>query len=230
MLPGTQWDTSNKFTMFGPATDNLFAARQFAAINVYTRKVYHIVGPGNYLYNASPYVQRSAGTFQINPSGQNNTDILAFGYVSCNWVQPIDWVASTVYSSGDIRSVDGYVYYCKTGGTSGTTRPSLGTLNTDITDNTVVWRVYTEPYPCSLDNSKLTDNDLVLFDEDVIIDGLMWRYKQLNGQDYMDLKKDWEDQLSMMCGRFKGVSVIDIDNNQLDWWPNVPVGNWGPFP
>lgn len=230
MLPRTQWDTSNQFSMIGPATDSEYAARTFAAVNVYTRQVYHIVGPVGYLYSIAPYVQKSAGTFQINPGGVNNTDILAFGYLSCNWVQPTDWVASTIYAIGDIRSVNGYVYYCKTNGTSGATRPSTGTLSTDITDGTVVWRVYTEPYPCSLANTKLTDNDLVLFDEDVVIDGLMWRYKQLNGMDYQALQKDWDDQLSMMSGRFKGITIRDISGDGDDFWPNTPLSNWGPFP
>lgn len=229
MLPGTQWDTTNKFNMWGPATDSRWASRQFAAVNVYTRQVYHIVGPTNYLYSTAPYNQRSAGTFQINPGGQNDTDVLAFGYVSCNWVQPIDWVASTAYVQGHKRSVDGYVYYCTTGGTSGTTRPSTGTLNTNITDGTVTWRVYTEPYPCSLANTDLTDNDLVLFDEDVVIDGLVWRYKQLKGQDYLELKQDWDNQLSAMNSRFKGITLIDISGDGEDFFPNVPWGNWGPF-
>lgn len=232
MLPRTQWDSSNKFMMSGPATDSRFAARTFAAINVFTRQVYHIVGPVGYLYSTAPYNQKSAGMFQINPGGVNNTDILAFGYLSCNWVQPIDWVAATPYSIGDIRSVSGYVYICKTAGTSGSTRPTLGTINTDIPDGvgTLVWRVYTEPYPCSLANTKLTDSDFILFDEDVVIDGLMWRYKQLNGMDYKDLQKDWDDQLSAMNSRFKGITITDISGEGDDSWPNVPLQNWGPFP
>jgi hypothetical protein len=231
MLPATQWDSTNKFPM-AAANDAQYAARKFMAFNIYTQQAYHIVGPTGYLYSTAPYSQRSAGTFQIQPGGQNDTDVLALGYLSCNWLQPIDWVASTVYVAGNIRSVNGYVYYCKTGGTSGTTRPTLGTLNTDITDNTVTWRVYTEPYPCSIANTLLTDNDFILFDDDVVIDGLVWRYKQLKGQDYLELKNDWEAQLSMMNGRFKGITITDVySNTMFDEWPcNVPFGNWNPIP
>ena len=229
MLDSSQWDTTSHFRMFGPASDAFFAARQFAAINVVTQRVFHIVGPTGYLYSTAPYSQRSAGSFEITPAAPNSTDVLAFAYLSCNWVQPIDWIASTAYTAGQVRSVDGYVYICTANGTSGTTRPSTGTANTNITDGTVTWRVYTEPYPCSLANSLLTDNDLVLFDEDIMIEGMAWRYKQLKGLDYQDLRQEWEDNLQMMNGRFKGISRSSLafsDGDLIDEWPRTSEGSW----
>lgn len=229
LLDSTQWDTTNSFSMIGPASDGYLAARKYAAINVVTRKVYQINGPIGHLYSTAPYSRRSSGYFEIEPAGQNNTDILTLGYLSCNWVQPIDWVASTAYTAGQVRSVDGYVYICTGNGTSGTTRPSDGTVDTDITDGTVTWRVYTEPYHCSHDNSLLTDNDLVLFDQDAIIDGMVWRYKQLKGLDFMELRAEWENQISAACGRFKGITranMADHFDDALDEWPNMPLGNW----
>lgn len=228
MLDSSQWDTTNQFQVIGPVSDAFYASRSYAAVNVATQRIFHIVGPTGYLTAISPYVQRSAGTFQIDPVAPNSTDILAFGYLTCNWVQPIDWATATAYVIGDIRSVNGYIYYCIGNGTSGASRPNTGTLGTTIIDGSATWRVYTEPYPCSADNSKLTDNDFILFDDDVMIEGIYWRWKQLMGQDFQEAKMAWEDDLAMMSGRFKGVTRIDMSDSydSMNEFPNLPLGGW----
>lgn len=228
LLPAAEWDVTNKWPLFGPASDFQFTAKEILAISVQNRKTYRIIGPTSHLLSTAPYTKRSAGKFEIQPKGANDTDELYLGYVSCNWVWPRDWVASTAYSVGDIRSVSGYVYICTGSGTSGTDIPTTSTLNTNITDGTVTWRLYLEPYLVEPGNSKLNDNDIVLFDSDLMIEGMRWAYKLAKGQEYVQLRQDWENMVKGAFARFDGparISMCGADYEERPF-PFNPPGSW----
>ena len=213
--------------MRGPISDYNFTVREFAVVSLQTRKAYRLIGPTQYLFNTSPYSQRSQGWFEIDPPGQTGvTDTLFMGYVSCNWIWPRDWVANTAYLLGDIRSGNGYVYRVTTAGTSGTTRPSVAT-GTE-TDGTVTWTVYIEPYLCNPANTALNDGDLCLFDEDLMIEGMRWAYLRAKGLDYQQERADWENQVRGAFARFNGPTRINVcDEFGTEWeWPNVPQSSW----
>lgn len=226
ILDSSQWDTTNEWPMRGPVSDFNFAVREFAVVSLQTRKCFRIIGPTNYLFNTSPYSQRSQGWFQIDPPGQNDTDELFLGYLSCNWIWPKDWVATTAYSLGNVRCGNGNVYICTTAGTSGTTRPSVST-GTEV-DGTVTWTVYREPYLCTSSNALLSDDDLCLFDEDLMIEGMRWAYAKAKGMEFQTERQDWENQLKSAFARFNGpirINMADEFGEYFDW-PNIPAGSW----
>lgn len=213
--------------MRGPISDYQFDIREFAVVSLQTRKAFRVIGPVNYLFNTSPYSQRSQGYFEIDPAGANDSDELFLGYLSCNWIWPRDWVASTVYSLGDIRSGDGYVYRVTTAGTSGTTRPSWST-GSDV-DGTVTWTVYIENYPSIATNAALNDSDICLFDMDLMIEGMRWAYFRAKKQDYEQERADWENQLKSSFARFDGpirLNMGDSLDDYFDEWPIGPTGSW----
>lgn len=212
--------------MRGPISDYNFAVREFAVVSLQTRKAFRLIGPTQYLYSTSPYSQRSQGWFEIDPAGQNDTDELFLGYLSCNWIWPKSWVTNTVYAAGAIVSGDGYVYRTAAGGTSGATRPDWDTGSSS--DGTVTWTVYIEPYLCNPSNTALSDNDLCLFDEDIMIEGMRWAYKQAKGQEFQDLRQDWEQMVKSAGARFNGPVRINMADEMGDYfdWPNVPPGSW----
>lgn len=227
ILESSQWDTTNQWPLRGPISDYNYAIREFAVVSLQTRKAFRLVGPTQYLFNTAPYSQRSAGWFQISPAGENNTDELFLGYLSCNWIWPRDWVAKTSYSLGDIRAGNGNVYRVTTAGTSGTTRPSVTTG--PETDGTVTWTVYREPYAVDSSNTNLNDSDLCLFDDDMMIEGMRWAYYRAKGQDYQQERSDWEQQVRSAFSRFNGptrISTIDILDFGEDGWPTAPNGSW----
>lgn len=226
ILESGQWDVTNKWPMRGPISDYNFNVREFAVVSLQTRKAFRIIGPTEFLYSTAPYSQRSQGYFEIDPAGQNNTDQLFLGYVSCNWIWPRDWVTNTVYPAGSIRTGDGNVYFTAAGGTSGATRPSW-TTGSD-TDGAVTWSVYREPYLCNPANTALNDADRCLFDEDLMIEGMLWCYNRAKGMEYQAQRQDWEQQVKSSFARFNGPIRINMGDEFGDYfdWPNAPQGSW----
>lgn len=230
MLRSDQWDATNLWPLVGPVSDYFFDARQFLGISLQTRKAFRVIGATNYLYSTSPYSQRSAGWFEIDPAAENSTDELFIGYISCNWVWPRDWVASTPYTAGDIRAGEGYMYRAANTATSSTTRPShaTGSVYDGGGSSGVQWAVYTEPYSVISTNTNLNDADLCLFDDDIMIDGMRWAYLRSKGLDFQSQRVDWENQVKSSFARFNGVTkgnMCQPDEDEDDW-PNIPSGNW----
>lgn len=225
MIEGGQWDTTNHWPLVGAVSDYRMNIRQFAIVSVSTKKVFKIIGPTSFLYNTSPYVQRNAGFFEVDPPGQNNTDVLFLGYISCSWTWPVDWAATTVYAAGSIVSGDGNIYITAAGGTSGSQRPNW----TDSgSDGVVTWTVYREPYLAVPENAKFSDNDLCLFDDDLMIEGMRWVYLRAKKMDYQQERTDWDNQVKSAFARFEGPSrgnMNDFLDNQFPF-PNVPLGSW----
>ena len=226
ILDSSQWDVGNQWPMRGPISDYNFAVREFAVVSLQTRKAFRLIGPTQYLYSTAPYMQRSQGWFEIDPPGDTASDQLFLGYVSCNWLWPKSWIATTAYVLGDVVSGNGYVYICTTAGTSGTTRPSVPTGT--VVDGTVTWTVYIEPFDASAENTKLSDNDICLFDDDLMIEGMRWAYLRAKGLDYQQERSDWEQQLKSAFARFNGPVRINMADEFGDYfdWPNVPAGSW----
>ena len=173
ILESDQWDKTNQWPMRGPISDYNMAVRQYAIVSVQTRKAFRLIGPTQYLYNTAPYTQKSSSGFEVTPVPEATTE-LVFGYISCNWIWPRPWVATTGYTAGDIRSGLGYVYYCMDTGTSGTTQPYWST-GTDE-DGSLEWGTYTEPYLVDASNTQLNDSDVCLFEDDLMIEGMRWAY------------------------------------------------------
>lgn len=226
ILESSQWDTTNHWPMRGPISDYNFAIREFAVVSLQTRKAFRLIGPTNYLFNTSPYNQRSQGWFEIDPAGENDTDELFLGYLSCNYIWPRAWTANTSYSLGEIKTGDGYVYIVTTAGTSGTTRPSVAT-GTEV-DGTVTWTVYNEPYFSTPSNASLNDDDQCLFDMDLMIEGMRWAYFRAKKQEYEQERQDWENMVKSAYARFNGPVRINLADSIDDYfdWPNVPAGSW----
>lgn len=227
ILESTQWDITNRWPLRGAISDFAFTYREFAVVSLQTRKAYRLIGPTQYLYSTSPYTKRSKGVFEIDPAGSTDTDQLIMGYVSGNWIWPKDWVANTSYAAGSIVSGDGYTYITEAGGTSGSTRPNWDT-GTD-SDGSVDWTVWTEDYSCDSANTHLSDDDLCQFDDDIMIEGMIWAYKKLTNDDYQQLRLDWEESIKGAYARFDGPKRINMADTLSDGgedWPLTPPGNW----
>lgn len=227
LLDTSQWDVTNQWPLKGPLSDLAFNLRAYAAVSLQSRKAYHIIGPTNYLIQTSPWSARSAGWFEIDPAPDNSTDQLYIGYLSCNWIQPKDWVSGTVYAAGSLVSGVGYVYHTAAGGTAGATRPNHASGS--ASDGAVTWAVYNEPHQVTEENTKLSDSDICLFDDDIMIDGMCWYYLKLKGLDFQQSRADWEQQVKSAAARQKGITRVNMANeleSDSDEWPYTDPGSW----
>lgn len=225
-LTGTQWGVTNQIPLAGPIS-NARLAFQTYGVNIATPfSTYQINGAQGYIFNTSPYTQKSAGYFQISPAGQDNTTQNVIAYTSCNYVWPQNWVVSTAYSLLDKRTGVNNIYICTDAITTSVTRPDA-TSGTD-TDGDGVWTVYTEPYPVT------ADTDILILDDDLFIEGMRWAWFEAKQQfEIADrLKIRWESDVRDSIGRQNGAIALNAGYDALSTpdWPTVPVGDWGPIP
>lgn len=222
LLTGTQWSVTNQIPLAGPLS-NARLAFQTYGVNIATPFAgWQINGAQGYIFNTSPYTQRSAGYFQISPAGQDNTTQLAIAYTSSNWCWPQNWATATSYSLGNIRTGVNNIYICTDAITTSATRPSV-TSGTE-TDGDGEWTVYNEPYPLT------ADTDFVILDDDLFVEGLRAAYYEQKQQfDLADrLKTQWMSMIRSALGRQQGAVLLNAGYDSTDqWsWPIVPVGSW----
>lgn len=222
LLTGTQWGVTNQVPLVGPIS-NARLAFQTYGVNIATPfATYQNNSAQGYIFNTSPYTQRSAGYFQISPAGQDDTTQNVIAYTSCNYVWPQNWVTGTVYAAGAIRTGINNMYYTTAGGTSGATRPSW-TTGSD-SDGSVTWSVYNEPYPVT------ADTDFVLLDSNLFIEGMRAAWYEAKQQFQMAdrMKEGWINDIRNALGRQNGAVELNAGVDVLAnlEWPIVPVSGW----
>jgi len=222
LLTGTQWGVTNQIPLAGPLT-NARLAFQTYGVNIATPFAgWQVNGNQGYIFNTSPYTQRSSGYFQISPAGQDDTTQLAIAYTAGDYVWPANWVAGTTYAAGAIVTGVNNIYFTAAGGVAGATRPDW-TSGSD-SDGTVTWTVYNEPYPVT------ADTDFVLLDAELFIEGIRHAWFEAKQQFEMAerLRNKWENDIKNALGRQQGAALVNAGydaNSQLNW-PVTPVGSW----
>ena len=151
---------------------------------------------------------------------------------------PASWVAGTSYEAEiTVVNATSDCFICVIDGISGDYSPKfrsvlldnntlLGQTTDTITDGTVIWTMYYNPY-----ETFAADTDEVILDYQNIIDGTVWRFKQERGLPYQDLKQDAEDQLEIARSNLSGSDVLSVNRRRLlppmiGYW-SMPCGNYG---
>ena len=126
------------------------------------------------------------------------------------------------------------VYRCTIAGRSGTDSTAPSVLNfsrspstgiTSVTDNTAVW-AWQSTYP-----GMVADTDNTLLDQDIILDGAVWRFKMERGFAYENLRRIAEEQLDIAKTKLIGAGVLSVNGRRLDTpmigpW-SYPISNYG---
>jgi hypothetical protein len=225
MLTGTQWSVTNQVPLSGPLSNARLAFQTYGVEIATPFATYQVNGAQGYIFNTSPYTQRSAGYFQISPPGQNDTDQNVIAYTSSNYVWPTDWLASTAgYVVGSkVTGVNNiYIATAITTGTSGTTRPSI--TSGTVVDGGVTWAPYHEPY------APTADTDIALLDDELFIEGLRWAWFEAKQQFAMaeKIEKSWRNKVRNALGNKNGAVAVNagIDVTAQHEWPLTPIGDW----
>ncbi len=170
----------------------------------------------------------SGGSAPVHTSGSEVNGTATLTYLTAP-----AWAAETTYASSAYVVSSSKLYLnvslVSDGSlsTSGKTAPtwaySISTLAWEQIDGTVTWQQQQATFAIA------TDNDVVLYDKDLIINGMNWAYKQAKGLEFMDLRRDWEQMVAGAFGRWNGpqrINAADEFSDQFGEWPNVPDGSW----
>ena len=225
-ISGTAWDATNQIPLAGPLS-NARLAFQTYGVNIATPYAgYQVNGAQGYVFNTSPYEQKSAGYFQISPAGQDSITSMVIAYISCNYFWPKSWVAGTAYDVGDKVSGINNIYICTDAITSSDTRPSVTSATEHDDDG--IWEVYHEPYGPS------ADNDIAILDDELFVEGMRWAWYQSKQQfAAADIhEKRWRSNVRTALGRQNGATIVSAayDMQGTCSWPIVSSGDWGPIP
>ncbi len=216
-LTGTLWDITNKWQLRGPLSDQDFVYQQLGFVTFNNVTAFRIIGP-----DGNP--ETIGGQFEIYPQPDAGIQLF-YEYITKTMFQPKYWQPSTAYTSGTYVSSSGNIYLCDTNGTSGTTPVSGTTAN--IVDGTTRWDYVAAPV-----EQITADTDMCIFDDDIMISGIKWRYEKSKGT-AMDIdpntgipvihKKLVENAASRWLGNF----VISLADPQTSLpIPNAPEGGW----
>lgn len=216
----TGWDTGNGWPLDGPMTDELFNWRLYGYATLENVFGYRIFGP-----DINP---NTGGQFQVNPVPGTGNDTLTFNYLTKSFFAPPLWTPLTAVTGvgTTYRFSNGQTYVLATNGTTGaasTLGPS-GT-GTGITDGTAVWDAYLPAY-----DAIKSDSDLCLFDDDLVIKGLVWRFLRQGGQQFDVERQDFESALSAAASRWDGPmrgSFAGQPAYLSGYTPNVPESGFG---
>lgn len=186
----TQYNNDEKQRLLGPVPDGYFAYLTKGIGSSTENFTYRIFGPDNNPNSAG-------GQFNINPTGPTDAVELSFEYITSSMFKPKNWEPSTAYTSGVYVNANGNNYLCDTNGTSDTTAPTGTTQN--ITDGSTRW----DYQPAAYENIVL-DTDLCLFDDDIVILGVKWRYLRAQRRDYERELSEYKLLLEKAETRFNG--------------------------
>jgi hypothetical protein len=211
-LPNTQWDEDAEWRLIGPLSDGEFTDRTVGGDNVTQRTAYRIFGPD---FNPTT----SGGQFMVNPIPTTSGLTFSFEYITKTIFLPKFWSASVAFGATTYCSANGNIYYTTAGGTTGATIPSHTTGS--ASDGTVTWVYISAPK-----ETIALDTDLCLFDDDLMVAELKWRYLRAKKKDYQQEYSDAQTLLMGAVARLEGSRVGSFEGKAREVKYELPDGSW----
>lgn len=216
MISGTHWDQSNSWAMAGPLSDAEWNLWQHGVISGLVRKRFRVFG-SNY----------NTGQFFVDPAPSSG-EIISFEYSRRPWFMPKVWTASESVTSGSTyRFSNGNLYLAQTTTTTGSTAPShtSGTAS----DGAVTW-LYVTTQIYSTTERFLADTDILLVDDDLVLMGTVWRFKEEKGLEYSEKKDQYlraKEKRKFKLGGAPILSMASDGYTTLSTSDNIPDGDYG---
>lgn len=194
-------------------------------------------------YSVGAYVKTAGGKYYICTEGGTSggsdptaeTDDVIDGTVTWDYISATAWAANTEYEGGDYVTSGSYLYmnlsFFSDGSTaiSGKQAPAWfynqTTQKWTIPDGAgaLVWTWDQQEYTLA------ADTDIVMFDSDLMVDGMTWSYLRSKGLEYQDARQDWESAIRSAAGRANGptrINAADCWDDAFENWPLTPIGSW----
>lgn len=176
----------------------------------------YVTNGGNLYYCTSGGVSASSG----GPSGTDES--ITDGSVTWQYTEVQSWTGQTDYDQGDTILISAQYYVAQNGGKTGQTAPTWS--ETTVSDGTITWTQVKTPY-----DTILADTDLCLFEDELMILGVKWRYLQAKGLGYQDLFSEYQALKSASVARYQPGALISMAGGgylPAGLNPNYPIGNF----
>lgn len=188
---------------------------------------------GTYVANGGNLYQCSAGGISggTGPVGTDEDTDETDGTVTWRYkTYTSGWTAQTEFSQGDHLKISSQYYICSNTGNQGENSQKTGNVQptwtaSTVSDGGVVWTYVGDAY-----ETARTDNDLVLFDDELMIAGLKWQFLRARGLKYEDIRADYERMKTQAAARWMpGMKVIlgGSDYTLAGLNPNLREGGFG---
>lgn len=206
----TFWDTSNRFPLYGPLSNQTWELLKNSLISSsqFDRKF--------------RFIGNTQDTFQISPIPDSTMagQILVFEYQSSSWIRPTTWTPLTLFSGGSYCFYNGVYFYTAVSGTTGSTPPTVAAPN----DGGINWTVWTSGY-----TTFTADTDQFNIDEYLVGLGVQWNYLAARGLPYMHLKDKYDERIKTTFAKVRGATRLSLVPK---WrigrpWPNVAETGFG---
>lgn len=193
-----------------------------------------VYAPGAYVTNGGNlYVCITGGTSASSggPSGTDTDTNVTDGTVTWLYKAVDSWTAQTSYTTGDVILISSQYYICTTPGTQGNNTQVTGSTQpawtaTTASDGTITnWDFWEPAY-----ETIVSDNDLCLFDDELMIAGLKWRFMRARGLQYEDLLAEYTLMKDTAVGRYQPGMILSLGGGGVGLAglnPNVPEGSFG---
>lgn len=219
MVNETQWNQTTQRKILGPTTDELFDNYLYSSGAGNIDVSYRIRGADNNVYTAG-------GQFEIYPTPTANGEILSFDYFTANLFIPPFWTpGETGITVGKWRYVNDLYLYCSaiTTGTTGATAPTAAGV-----DGGVTWQVLSQTEATKTGNYEViqSDNDLALYDEDLVTVGFKWRWLKAKGRDYAVEAQEYRRMLEVSMTRWTGSYRGSMTGQTFGPRYTVQQGGW----
>lgn len=208
----THWDRTQMWPLIGPISPQDWQWMKSGIAPYTPRTTYRVKGYKDAQFYIIP-----------TPTADSDDDTLVFEYATKTWCRPRTWVTATVFAAASYCFYNGNIYYTTAGGTTGVTAPTW-TSGTQ-SDGVVSWTYVSAAY-----EAFTADTDLVILNEEMIIDGAVWRLKRELGLFYEEQMQQALDAIERKKTDLTSATAINF-KSFFTWgrrWPfgSVPDGNW----
>lgn len=173
------------------------------------------------------YVCTTGGTSAGSggPTGTSSSSITD-GTVSWSYCTVTAWAGQTTFGNGTFTKAGSNYFKAVTppntlasAQITGKNQPTwvISGATWKETDGSTSWNYQTGAY-----EALITDNDLCLFDDDLMILGLQWRLKRAKRMEYLDLAQEYTSLKSKAIARFNAGEIIDLASGGYSRFVNIP--------
>lgn len=189
---------------------------------------------GSYVTNGGNlYICTVAGTSAASggPTGTTENEDITDNTVTWQYEPVTTWAKVTEYSRGDyVKNAAGTKYYRsvtpvnngQSASKSGTVEPTWTT--TTVSDGAITWTFISAAY-----DTLVADTDFCVFDDELMIAGLRYKFSYARGIEYQNLQQEYERLKGVAVGRWNSGQVLRLAGTEIvpsGLNPNVPEGRF----